>query len=74
MGRTMIIASHSPVLTSQLADYIVVLKDGAIVEQGELRTLTHSRNPDVIEVLSEVLSEAATYDTDLLNLLETDPE
>ncbi|MCX7786950.1 MAG: ATP-binding cassette domain-containing protein [Spirochaetes bacterium] len=69
-GKTLIIATHSPELTSQLADRLVILKGGKIVEQGLFREVVRSKNPDVIEVISEVLSEAAVYDTDILELLQ----
>jgi phospholipid/cholesterol/gamma-HCH transport system ATP-binding protein len=73
-GKTLIMATHNPTLTSQLGDYLVILKDGAIVEFGEMKQVTKSKNPYVMEVLSEILSEAATYDTDLLDLLEADSD
>ncbi len=69
-GKTLIIATHSPELTSQLADRLVVLKGGRIIEQGLFKEVVRSKNPEVIEVISEVLSEAAVYDTDILELLQ----
>ena len=69
-GKTLIIATHSSELTSQLADRLVVLKAGRIVEQGSFKEVVRSKNPEVIEVISEVLSEAAVYDTDILELLQ----
>jgi phospholipid/cholesterol/gamma-HCH transport system ATP-binding protein len=72
--RTLLIATHNPILTSQLGDYLVVLKDGGIEEHGEIKQVIKSKNPYVMEVLSEILSEAATYDTDLLDLLEADSD
>jgi phospholipid/cholesterol/gamma-HCH transport system ATP-binding protein len=73
-GKTILMATHNSTYTAQLADYFVVLKEGVIVEQGDIQKVTRSTNPYVIDVLSENLSQAAVYDTDLLNLLETDPE
>lgn len=69
-GKTLIIATHNPELTSQLADRLVVLKGGRVVEQGPFKEVVRSKNPVVIEVISEVLSEAAVYDTDILELLQ----
>ncbi|GAB4223164.1 MAG: amino acid ABC transporter ATP-binding protein [Spirochaetales bacterium] len=69
-GKTLIIATHSPELTSQLADRVVILKAGRILEEGPLKEVVRSKNPEVIEVISEVLSEAAVYDTDILDLLQ----
>jgi phospholipid/cholesterol/gamma-HCH transport system ATP-binding protein len=71
-GKTLIMATHSPELTSQLADFLIIMKEGKILEHGRLKEVVHSRDPDVIEVLSEVLSEAAVYDTDILELLQDD--
>jgi len=71
-GKTLIMATHSPELTSQLADFLIVMKEGRILEQGRLKEVVHSRDSEVIEVLSEVLSEAAVYDTDILQLLQDD--
>ncbi|MBP7495649.1 MAG: ABC transporter ATP-binding protein, partial [Spirochaetales bacterium] len=71
-GKTLIMATHSPELTSQLADFLIVMKEGRILEQGRLKEVVQSRDSEVIEVLSEVLSEAAVYDTDILQLLQDD--
>ncbi|MFQ3620789.1 MAG: ATP-binding cassette domain-containing protein, partial [Spirochaetales bacterium] len=71
-GKTLLIATHSPELTSQLADRLVVMKGGSILEAGPVQQVVRSRNPLVIEIISEVLSEAAVYDTDILELLQED--
>jgi len=47
-----------------------VLKDGRVLESAATAEVRRSANREVIEILSQVLSEAATYDTDILDLLE----
>lgn len=71
-GSTLVMATHDPILTIQLADHLVVLKDGRVVEHGVMASVRKSTNPYVMEILSEVLSQAAAYDTDILGLLEKD--
>ena len=68
-GRTLVTATHVPTIAAQLADRLVILKDGEILTQGEVQDVSRSADPRVKEILSEVLSQAATYDTDILDLL-----
>jgi phospholipid/cholesterol/gamma-HCH transport system ATP-binding protein len=53
-----------------IANDLVVLKAGRVLEAGDASRARHSANPEVIQILSQVLSEAATYDTDILDLLQ----
>jgi phospholipid/cholesterol/gamma-HCH transport system ATP-binding protein len=69
-GCTIIAVTHDAHLTSMIANRLVVLKDGKVLEAAPLSAVRKSKNREVIEVLSQVLSEAATYDTDILDLLE----
>jgi len=69
-GKTMLLITHNPEITSQLADYLLVLKRGRVLLFGTLQEVVHSANPEVSAILSNVLSEAATYDTDILSLLD----
>jgi phospholipid/cholesterol/gamma-HCH transport system ATP-binding protein len=66
---TIIAVSHNTNLVSLLADYLVILKKGAVVEHGEFNDVKKSKNSYVKEILSKVLGEAASYDTELLDLL-----
>jgi len=68
-GKTLITATHSPTIAAQLADRLVVLKDGEILAQGDLKDVSRSTDPRVTEILSDVLSQPASYDADLLDLL-----
>jgi phospholipid/cholesterol/gamma-HCH transport system ATP-binding protein len=52
-----------------LANDLVVLKQGRVLAAADLATVRRSSDPEVLRVLSQVLSEAAAYDTDLLDLL-----
>jgi phospholipid/cholesterol/gamma-HCH transport system ATP-binding protein len=67
---TIIAVTHDATLTSMIADHLVVMKEGQILEEGEFETVRRSGDPQVIAILSEVLSKAASYDTDLLDLLD----
>ena len=73
-GRTIVAASHSPQLASQLTDYLLILKDGKILAFDEFNTVVRTTDPEVQSILTEVLSEAATYDGDILSLLDDDGE
>ena len=67
---TIITVTHDAGLTSLIADHLVVMKDGRILETGPFEAVRSSRDPEVVAVLSEVLSRSSSYDTDLLDLLE----
>ncbi len=69
-ARTIIIVTHDPVLTSQLADYLVVLDRGHLLESGPLAQIVKSTRTEVIAILSRVLSEASTFDGSILDLLD----
>ncbi len=68
-GCTIIAVTHDAHLASMIADYLIILKEGIILMEGEIDEVRKSTDQKIISVLSEVLSEAATYDTDLLDLL-----
>jgi phospholipid/cholesterol/gamma-HCH transport system ATP-binding protein len=69
-GTTMVASTHSAKISSQLADYLVVLDSGGgVVAQGTFGDVVHAADRRVKEILSDVLSETASYDTDILDLL-----
>jgi phospholipid/cholesterol/gamma-HCH transport system ATP-binding protein len=72
-GKTLIITTHNAKFTSQLADQLIILKAGRIIDSGHFKTVTRSTDREVVEILSEVLGQTATYDQDLLNLLGDNP-
>jgi energy-coupling factor transporter ATP-binding protein EcfA2 len=68
-GCTIISVTHDAHLASMLANDLVVLKQGRVLAAADLSSVRRSRDPEVMEILSQVLSDAAAYDTDLLDLL-----
>ena len=68
-NATLIMATNNAELTSRLADYLIILKNGAVVESGEFDVVKNSRNQDTLLILSEILGKGASFDTDILNLL-----
>jgi ABC-type transporter Mla maintaining outer membrane lipid asymmetry ATPase subunit MlaF len=69
-GCTIIAVTHDAHLASMIANHLVILKDGHILEAAGISEVRRSANREVIEILTQVLSEAATYDTDILDLLQ----
>jgi phospholipid/cholesterol/gamma-HCH transport system ATP-binding protein len=69
-GCTIIAVTHDAHLTAMIANHLVVLKDGRVLAAAPTAEIRRSTNREIIEILSRVLSEAATYDTDILDLLE----
>ena len=69
-GRTIIIVTHDPQLTSQVADWLVVLQGGRILECGPTMEVVSSSNPEVIAILTRVLSQASTFDGSILDILD----
>ena len=67
--QTLIVVTHDPDLISWLADFLVVMDQGRVIESGPFDTVKNSTNPVVRSILSSVLAEAASYDTDILGLL-----
>ena len=56
-GQTLIIKTNDPRYTQRLADKLVILRAGRIVEQGSFDEVRASRDPYVMETLSENLSQ-----------------
>jgi ABC-type lipoprotein export system ATPase subunit len=68
-GTTLVVVTQSPQLASMVADHVVVLRGGELLIAGPTADVVRTRRPEVLEILSEILTEAATYDRDLLDLL-----
>jgi ABC-type transporter Mla maintaining outer membrane lipid asymmetry ATPase subunit MlaF len=71
-GCAILAVTHDPRLTSTLADRLVVMDAGTIREAGDFDLVKRSRDERTREILSEVLGEIASYDTDLLALLDAE--
>ncbi|UCF96549.1 MAG: ATP-binding cassette domain-containing protein [Spirochaetaceae bacterium] len=69
-GCTIIAVTHDAHLTAMIANHLVVLKDGRVLAAAAAAEVRRSASREVIDILSRVLSEAATYDTDILDLLQ----
>ena len=69
-GTTLIGISHSADLTARLADSLLVIIAGRLRAFGPTREITRTTDREVQQVLSQVLSDAATFDTDILDLLD----
>lgn len=71
-GATIIAVTHDPQLTSTLADRLLVMDAGKVLALGRFDEVRKSHLPRVRSVISQVLGEIASYDTDLLELLDTE--
>jgi phospholipid/cholesterol/gamma-HCH transport system ATP-binding protein len=69
-GSTIIAVTHDPTLTATLADRLVVMDNGQVLETGAFDDVKRSRSTRVRAILAQVLGEIASYDTDLLQLLD----
>lgn len=73
-GSTIIAVTHDAQLTSTLADRLVVMDAGQVIASGDFDEIKRSRHARVRAILSEVLKDIASYDTDLLSLLDGNGE
>lgn len=71
-GCAILAVTHDPRLTSTLADKLIILDAGVIRETGDFDSVKRSRDERTREILAEVLGEIASYDTDLLELLDAE--
>ena len=67
--HTLVAVSHDSHLVSLLSDYLIIMRKGRIVIEGEFNIVKQSNEPYVKDILSKVLGEAASFDTELLDLL-----
>ncbi len=70
IGCTIITVTHDPEITSWLADYIVVLRNGELVEAGPLTEISRSKDKYVRSIVSNALDDAAPYNENILDLLD----
>lgn len=68
-GCSIIAVTHDPRLASTLADRLVVLSTGRVLVEGRFDEVKASPDQRVRGILSQVLGEIASFDTDLLDLL-----
>lgn len=53
-NKTIIAVSHDTRIASLLADYLVIMKKGIIIDSGSVEEIRNSTNDEVIEVVREV--------------------
>jgi len=70
-GCSIVAVTHDPRLASTLADRMVVLSAGRVLAEGTFDAVKATGDPRVRGILSQVLGEIASFDTDLLELLDT---
>jgi phospholipid/cholesterol/gamma-HCH transport system ATP-binding protein len=73
-GRTLLLVTQEPAVTARLADRLVVLKAGTVLASGPFLEVTKDPNPEVVAILTSVLSQAATFSGDILDLLSIDDQ
>jgi phospholipid/cholesterol/gamma-HCH transport system ATP-binding protein len=73
-GCTIIAVTHDAELTSTLADHLVIMDAGTILESGPFDAVKRTKNTRARSILARVLGEIASWDTDLLSLLDGNPD
>lgn len=71
-GRTLLLVTQDPLVTARLADRLVILKGGTVLAHGPFAEVTKNPDPAVVAILTSVLSQAATFSGDILDLLSID--
>jgi phospholipid/cholesterol/gamma-HCH transport system ATP-binding protein len=69
-GSTIVAVTHDAELTAQLADRLVVMDEGQVIAAGDFDEVKATHHARARSILSQVLGEIASYDTDLLQLLD----
>lgn len=72
-GRTQLIVTQDPVVTARVADRLILVKGGRILDEGPFDRVVRNSDPEVTAILTTVLSQAATFSGDILDLLSIDP-
>lgn len=71
-GKTLLLVTQEPAVTARVADYLILLKAGQVLTEGPFQEVTRNGNPEVVAILTSVLSQAATFSGDILDLLSID--
>ena len=69
-GSTIVAVTHDAELTAQLADRLVVMDQGQVIAAGEFDEVKRTHSARARAILSQLLGQIASYDTDLLQLLD----
>ncbi|HTH14342.1 MAG TPA: ATP-binding cassette domain-containing protein [Spirochaetia bacterium] len=73
-GRTLVVVTQEPQVTARIADRLVLLKTGQVLAEGTFAEVTRLTDPAVTAILTSVLSQAATFSGDILDLLSIDQD
>ena len=73
-GCTVIAVTDDAQLTSTLADRLVIMDNGTVIAAGAFDEVKATKNTRARSILAQVLGEIASYDTDLLRLLDEEGE
>ena len=73
-GKTLVLVTQDPTVTSRLADHLVLMKAGKVLTSGSFTEVTRNPDIEVVAILTSVLSQAATFSGDILDLLSIDHE
>lgn len=68
-GKTVLLVTQDPSVTARVADDLAILREGRLLTFGPLAEVVQSQDPLVIEILTSILSQAATFSQDILGLL-----
>ena len=64
--------TQDPTVTAMLADQLLILKAGTVLANGPFREVTKLPDREIAAILTSVLSQAATFSGDILDLLSID--
>jgi len=70
--KTLILVTNEADFVSQMADYLIILKNGEVVEEGEFKIVLNSLNQNTRQILKQIIEKSASFDTDILDLLDTE--
>jgi len=70
--RTLIVVTQDPTVTAMIADRLLVIKAGTVLAHGPFSEVTKLPDREVAAILTSLLSQAATFSGDILDLLSID--
>ncbi len=71
-GKTILICTYDPEITSMLADNLIILKDHRIYTSGKYNHIVKSDDEFIRNVLANVIDKASNFDDDILDLISPD--
>ena len=71
-GKTLLICTYDPEITSMLADNLIILKDHKIYASGRYNDIVKSDDKYIRNILANVIDKASNFDDDILDLISPD--